>query len=181
MESVDFTAYISVSKRISYGKVVGWIALVALSAIVVVDGALSGRYAQLVVVVVLAFAIGGLRGATSSTEMRRSTASALVSDGCLRLFFPGTRLMNGRYVDQCYICRIDAIADASVDQSGFFHLRAERIESYAMDGETILAHGVLESSDVSFKADSDAVRSLLLMLGENDDRLKAKAQSMEHD
>lgn len=166
MSEIEFTGLVEVHRQPHHGRAAALLVAVVLMAVVLVAGLLTGHFALLVVFVPFGAAIAGVRRAVAPTEFRNVPMSMAAADGVLRLRMLGARLFDGRYVDQFYLCSMDAIEGASFSDDGLFRLRARQMESFASDAGTTLDHRTNEFSEVSFKVDRESQELIQVFVGQ---------------
>lgn len=160
MDYVNVPAFVEVYRKPQTGKMIAFAVAVVLLAVGIVGGLMAGRFVVALGLLPLSLAAQASRRAGATSEKRLVQASFTLSGVHLMVFLPGTRLFNGEYIDQQYVCNRDQIDQVGVDAQGLFTLRARQLDSVACRGSQVVERRVVTYADVFFAVEVSAVARL---------------------
>lgn len=160
MDCVNVPAFVEVCRKPETGKMVAFAVVVVMLAVGVVGGLAAGRYAAVLGLLPLLLAAQASRRAGSTSENRLAQASFTLSGTYLMVFLPDTRLFDGEYIDQQYVCNRDQIDRVGVDAQGLFTLRARQLDSVACKGSLVVERKPEQFAEVTFTVEGSAVPRL---------------------
>lgn len=160
MDCVSVPAFVKVYRKSETGKMVAFAVVVVMLAVGIVGGLAAGRYAVALGLLPLLLAAQASRRAGSTSENRLVQASFTLSGVHLMVFLPGTRLFNGEYIDQQYVCSCDCIDQVGVDAQGLFTLRARQLDSVACKGALVVERKPEQFAEVTLTIERSAIPRL---------------------
>ena len=152
---MNFTAYMRVEREPRTLEGAAWAVVAALMAVATAGGLSRGHAYAVVCLVPLAFALAAGKRARSTSEIRQIAAMTSCEGPLLTIFFPGARLIDGRYLDQEYASARDDVESMSFDASGTFRLRARFMRSAAYRDRQLTMQHEVRHAEVSFKVDRE--------------------------
>lgn len=160
MDYVNVPAFVEVYRKPETGKMIAFAVAVVLLAVGIVGGLAAGRFVVALGLLPLSLAAQASRRAGATSEKRLVQASFTLSGVHLMVFLPGTRLFDGEYIDQQYVCNRDQIDQVGVDAQGLFTLRARQLDSVACRGSQVVERRAVTYADVFFAVEVSAVARL---------------------
>lgn len=155
MDCLSVPVFVSVVRQPEKAKMIGWTIATILCALIIISCVLMGLLYAVLGLPVLGLAANGVRQAGATSEKRMTEASLTWQDPYLLVFLPGTRLYDGRYVDQQYACERSQVDFVGFNPQGDFVLQARQMDSVACQGAQEIERRHMDHVEVSFKVMAD--------------------------
>lgn len=151
MNSVTIQAYLECSRPPHAAKTIACLVGAVIIIVLAVIGFAIGVYVSALTLLLAYWLARTAKASAQSTELRLIQATVEASGNAISVYLPGSRLFDGRYVDQEYTCALGDVESFGFDDAGVFSLRARRLLSDAYENGRQVDHREHEFMEVSFK------------------------------
>ena len=159
-------AFVEVGKKPRPIAAFAWWFLAALLALAVLSALFNGNLTALAALIPLPYMRGLAKQAAAATKTQIVWVTISVSEENVIIDMPGSRLYNGEYVDQRYICNRASIDSMALEEQ-VFHLKARSMQSIVSRAGVQLAFENLTYTEVSFRLDATGRERIGRLLAEN--------------